>query len=97
MRKDKDMATHEAHICNIDYLLHDWMKNRWYTVNPPRQTWVRAAYAYTTLIFHTVCYAISLTHVVVLVLWSMKNGRPLGALRTSQPTGMHPAYSKVCV
>lgn len=38
-----------------------------------------------------------LTHVVVLVVWSMKKGRPLGALRTSQPVGMHPAYSKVCV
>lgn len=32
----------------------------------------------------------SLTQVVVFVLWSMKNGRPLGALRTSQPTGRKP-------
>lgn len=31
-----------------------------------------------------------LTQVVDLVLWSMKNGRPLGALRTSQPAGREP-------
>lgn len=31
-----------------------------------------------------------LTQVVVLVLWSMKNGLPLGALRTSQPFGREP-------
>lgn len=29
-----------------------------------------------------------LTQVVVFVLWSMKKGLPLGALRTSQPVGM---------
>lgn len=28
-----------------------------------------------------------LTQVVVLLLWSMKNGRPLGAMRISQPGG----------
>lgn len=33
-----------------------------------------------------------LTHVVVFVLWSMKKGRPLGAIRISQPGGR-----KLCV
>lgn len=37
---------------------------------------------------------LSLTQVVVFVLWSMKKGLPLGALRTSQPAGMKP-HSKV--
>lgn len=31
-----------------------------------------------------------LTQVVVFVLWSMKKGLPLGALRTSQPAGRKP-------
>lgn len=34
----------------------------------------------------------SLTHVVVFVLWSMKKGRPLGAILISQPGGR-----KLCV
>lgn len=34
----------------------------------------------------------SLTHVVVFVLWSMKKGRPFGAIRISQPGGR-----KLCV
>ena len=33
-----------------------------------------------------------LTHVVVFVLWSMKKGRPLGAILISQPGGR-----KLCV
>lgn len=31
-----------------------------------------------------------LTQLVVFVLWSMKKGLPLGALRTSQPAGRKP-------
>ncbi len=34
-----------------------------------------------------------LTHVVVLVEWFMKKGRPFGALRTSQPAGIRPGGS----
>lgn len=38
----------------------------------------------------------SITHVVVLVLWSIKNGLPLGACRTSQPLGRIPCSISGC-
>lgn len=37
-----------------------------------------------------------ITHVVVLVLWSIKNGLPLGACRTSQPLGRNPCSTSGC-
>lgn len=39
-----------------------------------------------------VCTCPCLTHVVVLLLWSIKNGRPLGAILIS-----HPGGRKLCV
>lgn len=40
--------------------------------------------------------AVIITHVVVLVLWSIKNGLPLGACRTSQPLGRNPCSISGC-
>lgn len=45
---------------------------------------------------HTHTHAHTLTHVVLLVLWSMKKGRPVEEVRTSQPGGREPVNSKFC-